>query len=580
MTQRLPWPRSLWPCSPWPYSLWALATLFAAIPIFAQPSIIGNEFQVNTYTTSWQIDTEVAAAADGDFIVVWHSDGSPGTDIGEAILAQRYDSAGMKRGDEFQVNTYTTAAQRHPAVAAQINGDFVVVWESFAGTGDPNQSIQGQVYNSNGLPLGGQFQVNTYTTNAQLFPSVSMAALGNFVVTWTSQGGTGNDFSLTSVQAQLFNSLGGMIGSQFQVNTYTDSYQSQPSAAMNADGEFVIAWMSFGSSGNDSADYSVQAQRYASDGSPKGGEFQVNTYTTASQFFPDVAIALDGDFVVAWNSEGSNGDDNEARSIQAQLFSSDGSTMGGEFQVNSYTTSNQEYPTVAMDADGNFTVAWESIGSNGSDGDLSIQSQNYHSDGSPNGNQLQVNTTTGSAQVSSATAMDFDGDVVVVWESFTSAGTDSNNKSIQAQLYGCVDDLIDTLADPFIEDDDTCEDARFLFVNLAYYHGHCDEDWATFDLQAGQHYRFETTRLGGGADTVITLYDGCGAEITTDDDGGLGLASRIDFTPTTTGTYTLQMRQFGDDYVNGEEFVLVFGEGIFLDGFESGDTSAWSAAIN
>ena len=35
---------------------------------------------------------------------------------------------------------------------------------------------------------------------------------------------------------------------------------------------------------------------------PQGGEFQVNTFTPSGQSFPAVAMDADGDFVVAWNS--------------------------------------------------------------------------------------------------------------------------------------------------------------------------------------------------------------------------------------------------------------------------------------
>ena len=36
------------------------------------------------------------------------------------------------------------------------------------------------------LPLGGEFPVNTYTTNAQLFPAVAAAGNDTFIVVWDS----------------------------------------------------------------------------------------------------------------------------------------------------------------------------------------------------------------------------------------------------------------------------------------------------------------------------------------------------------------------------------------------------------
>ncbi|MEO8195245.1 MAG: hypothetical protein ABI689_00840, partial [Thermoanaerobaculia bacterium] len=39
--------------------------------------------------------------------------------------------------------------------------------------------------------------------------------------------------------------------------------------------------------------------------SPNGGEFLVNTYTTNFQGHPAVAVDGQGNFVIAWNSDGS-----------------------------------------------------------------------------------------------------------------------------------------------------------------------------------------------------------------------------------------------------------------------------------
>ena len=58
--------------------------------------------------------------------------------------------------------------------------------------------------------------------------------------------------------------------------------------------------MSFGSPGNDSSETSAQARAWLADGSPLSPQFQVNTYTTQKQSFPEVAMLGGGDFVVSW----------------------------------------------------------------------------------------------------------------------------------------------------------------------------------------------------------------------------------------------------------------------------------------
>jgi hypothetical protein len=401
----------------------------------AQPPLpVGGQFQVNTYTTSTQgDDSAVAMDSDGRLIVTWNSFGSAGTDGStSSVQGQRYDAHGDALGAEFQVNTYTTNAQRTPDIAAASNGDFVVVWSSDGspGTDTSLYSVQGQRYASDGEPQGSQFQINSYTTNYQFGPSVAAMANGDFVVVWWSDGSPGTDTSLSSIQGRRFASDGSPEGAQFQVNTYTSHTQISPVVAAASDGDFVVVWTSFVSSpGTDS---NVEGQRYASDGSTQGGQFQVNAYTTSEQDLPSVAMSPDGEFVVTWTSRGSTGTDTSGVSIQGQRYASDGSTQGGQFQVNTYTTSDQLGATVAADGDGGFVVTWESTGSSGTID--SIQGQRYGPDGAALGGEFQVNTHTTGTQSDPSVGGSGGGVFTVTWFNLGAVGNDPD-ASIQGQRF-------------------------------------------------------------------------------------------------------------------------------------------------
>ena len=398
-----------------------------------------DDFQVNTYTTSYQLVPSVGLNANGDFVVVWESDGSTGTDSDSgSIQGQRYASDGSAVGAEFQINTYTTDLQDRPSVALGADGDFVVVWDSngSAGTDSSASSIQGQRYASDGSPLGPEFQVNTSTGYFQNRPSVALGADGDFVVVWFSNDSSGTDLPFSrSVQGQRFASDGSAVGTEFQVNTYTTDFQQFPSVALSADGDFVVVWQSVGSAGTDSDGFSVQGQRYASDGSAVDAEFQVNTYTTARQTDPSVGSDADGDFVVVWQSEGSAGTDSDGSSVQGQRYASDGSAVGAEFQVNTYTTNTQVDPTVSLDADGNFVVVWTSFESGTDLSPRGILGQRYASDGSTIGGEFQVNSYTTSDQSSPSVALSDDGNFVAAWSSIGSGSADSSVHSIQARRF-------------------------------------------------------------------------------------------------------------------------------------------------
>src|SRR4029077_8366611 len=105
--------------------------------------------------------------ANGNYVVAWHSDSQDGSNWG--IYAQRYNAAGAKQGNEFRVNTYTTSYQNGPSAAMDAAGDFVITW-SGEGIGDSN-GVFAQRYNAAGVKQGTEFRVNTYTTNGQFYPS-------------------------------------------------------------------------------------------------------------------------------------------------------------------------------------------------------------------------------------------------------------------------------------------------------------------------------------------------------------------------------------------------------------------------
>jgi len=157
-------------------------------------------------------------------------------------------------------------------------------------------------------------------------------------------------------------------------------------------------------------------------------EFKVNTFTTNNQVYSSVAMADDGKFVVTWQSTGQDGDGSYAN-IYAQKYNADGTPNGSEFRVNTYTTNTQQYPAVAIANDGRFVITWESIGQ---DSNGNIYAQKYNADGSVNGSEFLVNIYTANNQKYSSIAMNKSTDnFVISWEG---EGT-GDSYGIYAQKY-------------------------------------------------------------------------------------------------------------------------------------------------
>jgi hypothetical protein len=314
---------------------------------------LGGEFQVNSYTTATQYDAAVSAAPDGRFVVVWTSYGQDGARGG--IFGQRYDTAGARVGGEFRVNTYTTSYQYHAAVAMDPSGRFVVVWDSNGQDGS-SYGVFGQRHDASGMPLGGEFRVNTYTTSSQDSPAVAVDATGGFVVVWVSE----QDGSSNGIFGRRYDAAGAPLGAEFQINTYTTFSQYRARMARDPAGDFVVVW----TSAQDGDLQSVVGQRLDTAGTALGGEFTVNSYTTDRQRRPAVAMNAAGDFVVVWESVSQDGN---YTGVFAQRYDATGAVRGSEFRVNSFIIDDQFRADVAMDPVGNFVVVWASFGQDGSD---------------------------------------------------------------------------------------------------------------------------------------------------------------------------------------------------------------------
>ena len=356
-----------------------------------------------------------AADKGGDWNLEYHT-GTIQTGLALSAAEQSsYDGllASSAQGSETKANTTTSGTQESGTnnpphvVAMDASGNYVVVWDgngTQAGQAD-SAGIFFQRYNANGVAQGSETRVNTTTTDTQQWPSVAMDANGNFVIAWTSanQDGSGG-----GVYAQRYNASGVAQGGEFRVNSTTANDEAAPVIAMSTNG-FVIAW---NDSAKDGGGYGVYAQRYNASGGALGGEFRVNVTTAGDQWVDSAAMDASGNFIISW----SNGDENASpyQDVYFRRYNSSGTALTGEVRANTTTTGDQNYSGVAMNASGAFLITWDSSdGSN--DG---IYAQRYDSSGTAQGSEFRVNTTTSNEQHLGRPAIDDSGNFVVVWDSY------------------------------------------------------------------------------------------------------------------------------------------------------------------
>jgi hypothetical protein len=375
-----------------------------------EPIAVGEEFQVNTHTTSSQGRSDISVASDGHFVAIWNS-GDDQDGSGSGVFGQRFAANGVRSGDEFQINTYTTDDQWGGSVTVGPTGDFLVVWASYGGDGS-SSGVFGQLYSADGLPMGTEFLVNAYTTGPQKAPAIDSDGDGNFIVVW-DEAAIMDPNARNRVFGQRLSSSGVPLGSELPLGS-DESWRGDVAVAPS--GQFVVVWQR--------TYYRMPAlrifgRRFAADGSPLGEEFQVNNSTNDYYFVqPKVAVQPGGDFLVVWEDWASG--DGSSAGVLARKYAADGSPESDEFQVNTFTTGYQRFPAATVSPEGGFVVVWSSYYQDGSyDG---IFGRGLRGDGTPVSNEFQVNTYTTENQTLPAIASNDRGDTVVVWNSWKQEG--------------------------------------------------------------------------------------------------------------------------------------------------------------
>ena len=219
-----------------------------------------------------------------------------------------------KVGVEFAVNTETAGDQTNPQIATFADGGFLVTWVSRAAWPASGQIIKAQLFDASGAKAGGEFQVNDQSADGVFNQSATVLADGTLVVTWinndTSAEGPGG------VKARMFDSAGHALGGEFQVNTVESGSNFTAEIAALSNGGFVVTW-------DDSANSDQKAQVYDATGAKVGGEFTTHVTSWGNQGYGDVVGLAGGGFVACWRTPGSDGWD-----VYARTFDNSGTAPG------------------------------------------------------------------------------------------------------------------------------------------------------------------------------------------------------------------------------------------------------------
>jgi Ca2+-binding RTX toxin-like protein len=175
----------------------------------ANGTSLGPALVANNATAGDPQDISVTEMADGRLLVVWSDydfNAPPGDGSGGSIRARFLDPASGIFSPRINVNTTVLNDQVDPQVAALPDGQWVVVWTDKSGSPDDDSfnCVRMQVFDAAGAKVGTEILVNSETLFDQENPVITVLKDGRFVVAWQDGSQTGSDTSAFSIRSQVY----------------------------------------------------------------------------------------------------------------------------------------------------------------------------------------------------------------------------------------------------------------------------------------------------------------------------------------------------------------------------------------
>ncbi|MBD3342369.1 MAG: T9SS type A sorting domain-containing protein [Candidatus Lokiarchaeota archaeon] len=360
-----------------------------------------------TDVSSKQINPSVATANNGNFVIAWEDSRNGNWEI----YFQLFDSLGHKQKGNQRIRIDSeTDNQFQPALKMNDNGEFVIVWEEREG--DSLNNVYCQLFDAVGSSKNtiikvNEFDIKTHEWYYPTYPSptITIGKNGNFVVAWEDNR-TGNE----DIYFQIVTNSGSLRLNNRKANDDTDcADQTFPSIVTNSEGDFVIAWQD---KRNKSLD--LYFQRFSRSGELFGMNTMANDKYYVIYDYPyDLSMNNNGDFVFVWEDFREPDFD---FSVYSQRFEASGKRLHSNQKVSDdLLNDNPKDPCCTIDKEGNYIIAWVDF-RNGYD-NPDIYYQRFNAFRHPIGNNQKVNDDTGNArQKSPSIAVDINGNFVIAWE--------------------------------------------------------------------------------------------------------------------------------------------------------------------
>lgn len=317
-------------------------------------------------------------------------------------------------GAQTRANSTTDGNQDESAVAIDPAGNFLVVWRDEFLDGNGSAIIGRRFSARTGLPLSEEFLVNFVLLGDQRNPAIAMASDGHFVVVWE---GPDTVAALSpGIFLRLFEADGTPITQDIPVNIQLAGLQRRPAVAMQPGGAFAIAWqddtppnLQAGGTGDN-----IRGRFYPANfpSSPPSDPLFLNVGLAGDQEEPAVAaLPANGGWIVGWQGPRQFSPPIPMILVRA-LDSAGNGTV--EFEMNTSQSAVQRaHVALAANGQGDAIAVWEATET------PAVSLRDIYSRriiaGVPTGLEERINLSTTMDEREPSVAIDERGGFVTVW---------------------------------------------------------------------------------------------------------------------------------------------------------------------
>ncbi len=349
------------------FAVWTSANLIG-------PRYIYGKFLGEGENDIFRISTDGFGAAGGSPMVASNGDNYLVTWIGsnpddilmgdntQAVYGQFYNADGSVEGTSFRIDTGRSMMNDTAKVSIATAGtDYFVTFDR-ATCGDQFEDyhwdLTGRIINGSTKSFKTDYLVLEGENNEEINGAIASNGQNYFLVYHDIVSSSNWDLTgkYLDLNGNPVYTPGDPNQGEFRINTYTTNFQCNPSIA--TDGEnYIVGWHSShyetSYTTQDGSGYGVIARLIDANGNFATGELLINTFTTGSQQYVQIASSGE-DYLLVWFSEGQDG---HYFGVYGQLLSLTGEKIGEEFKINDYTTGYQRYPNIAYNGK-DYVVIW------------------------------------------------------------------------------------------------------------------------------------------------------------------------------------------------------------------------------